>query len=336
MIKKVLRKKKKAADKLPARITNDTVAEYREKVLAGGRKLKYPLQYTRHKLVRNAILISLAGLVTLSVAVWVQLYVIKDTSDLAYRITRVIPLPVARIDGEFVPYSDYLLYHRSTENFLESQDGISEDAFDSKRVNFLKNDALNNAVRDAYVRKLAREANISISDDQVAEVITKQRTDRGLSEEAYIAVISDGLSWTIDEARQKLRHSLLRREVAYSVDTNAANIAQEVNSSLLAGSSLEEVANDLGNKVEYNPEVIVPKDNSDGGLSDAAAKLDIGATSGSIKTTTGDGYYFVTRQESREDEVRYSRIKIPLTVFKDNFENIKNSNKTSYYITIEE
>ena len=57
-IKKILPRKKKEAEKLPTRITNDTVAEHREKVLAGGRKLKYPLQYTRRKLVRNTILIS--------------------------------------------------------------------------------------------------------------------------------------------------------------------------------------------------------------------------------------------------------------------------------------
>ena len=56
-IKKVLPGKKKETNNLPTRITNDTVAEHREKVLAGGRKLKYPLQYTKRKLVRNTILI---------------------------------------------------------------------------------------------------------------------------------------------------------------------------------------------------------------------------------------------------------------------------------------
>lgn len=334
MVKKILRRKKQT-EKLPTRITNDTVAEYREKVLAGGRKLKYPLQYTKHKLVRNTILISLAGLVALVAMVWVQLYVIKDTSDLAYRVVRAIPLPIAKVDGEFVPYRDYLLYHRTTIAFLDSQDGASDGTVAANdRVQFYKQQALERAVQDAYVRKLARDANIEVSEDQVSELIDKYRSDRGLSEEAHLAVISDGLWWTMDEVRQSVRNSLLRREVAYRVDTEASKAAQEVNTALLAGSSLEDVAKKFGSLVEYQPDVIVPKDNSDGGLSDAAAKLKVGATSGSIKTSGGDGYYFVTRQEGSDEELRYAFIKVPLTVLQEDFSNIKDSNKTRYYISI--
>ena len=39
------RKDKKQPKELPKRITNDTVAQHREKVLAAGRKHKYPIQY---------------------------------------------------------------------------------------------------------------------------------------------------------------------------------------------------------------------------------------------------------------------------------------------------
>ena len=93
MIKK-LRKAKKSDDKkqpdkkLSSRITNDTVAQHREKVLAGGRKHKYPVQYTKYKLVWNTIIISSIGLVALLVLVYLQLYVWKDTSELTYRLPR--------------------------------------------------------------------------------------------------------------------------------------------------------------------------------------------------------------------------------------------------------
>ena len=43
MLKKTTKGKKKDKRSLPSRITNDTVAEHREKVLAGGRKHKYPI-----------------------------------------------------------------------------------------------------------------------------------------------------------------------------------------------------------------------------------------------------------------------------------------------------
>ena len=82
-MKKIFKKKPKQKKELPTRITNDTVAEHREHVLAGGRKLKYPVQYTRSALVRNTIIISAVALVALVAGVWAQLYVFKDTGDIA-------------------------------------------------------------------------------------------------------------------------------------------------------------------------------------------------------------------------------------------------------------
>ena len=127
MIKKALKRKSEKSKKVPTRITNDTVAEHREKILAGGRKHKYPIQYTRHRLVWNAIFIGLGTAILMTVFVWVQLYIWRDTGDVAYRITRTIPLPVASIEGATVRYSDYLRYYRSTLASLESVNRLGGD-----------------------------------------------------------------------------------------------------------------------------------------------------------------------------------------------------------------
>lgn len=71
MIKK-LAKRKRTKKELPVRITNDTVAEHRERVLAGGRRHKYPVQYTKHRLVWNTIIISTFGLILAGVLVYQQ------------------------------------------------------------------------------------------------------------------------------------------------------------------------------------------------------------------------------------------------------------------------
>ena len=331
MIKRVLRKR--SAKQLPTRITNDTVAEHRERILAGGRKLKYPIQYTRHALVRNAILISLGALAALVLLVWLQLYVWKDTSDLAYRITRVVPLPVASIDGQAVRYSNYLLYHRTTINVLEGQGGAENTATD--RMKFQQQQALERALEDAYARKLAEERNISITDQQVDQLIEQRRTESGLTESAYTAVVNDHLRWTMDELRQAMRNTLLRQEVAFSVDDKASKIAQQVGDLSTEGGNLTEIAEKLGAEVEYQQDIVVPKDNSDGGLSAAAAKLDVDQVSGAVKTLAGDGYYFITRHSSDDESVRYSYIRVPLTVFKENFAKLKDSDATKLYIDIE-
>ena len=57
------RKDKKQPKELPKRITNDTVAQHREKVLAAGRKHKYPIQYTKRRLVWITMLVSVVILI---------------------------------------------------------------------------------------------------------------------------------------------------------------------------------------------------------------------------------------------------------------------------------
>lgn len=333
MIKKMISRKKKPTEKLPTRITNDTVAQHREKVLAGGRKLKYPLQYTRSRLVRNTIIISISVLVALMVLVWAQLYVWKDTSDLAHRITRAIPLPIATIDGEYVRYSDYLLYHRSTIAVLKSQGRPDVDTA-SDRMRFQKQQALDRALEDAYAAKIGRERNITITDQQVNDSIAQQKGS-SLSDGAYESAVMEHLGWTMDEMRQAMKNSLLRQEVALTVDANAAEIAQLVGAQVSKGVSIADIAKELGNKVEYAADVVVPKDNSDGGLSIAAAKLEVGKTSGSVKVLDGDGYYFITRQASGADTIGYSYIKVPLTEFKKQFNALKNSDKTKLFIKLD-
>jgi hypothetical protein len=85
---------------LPTRITSETIEQHREHILAGGRKFKYPIQYARHKLVINAILISVAAVIIALVVGWWQLYPQQNTSEFMYHVTKVIPVPVAYVDGQ--------------------------------------------------------------------------------------------------------------------------------------------------------------------------------------------------------------------------------------------
>lgn len=333
-IKKILPRKKKEAEKLPTRITNDTVAEHREKVLAGGRKLKYPLQYTRRKLVRNTILISFGALVLFVTLVWVQLYVWKGTSEWSYRITRIAPVPVAQIDGEYVRYSDYLLYYRSTVAVLESQ-GRSGNDLSRDRLKFQQEQAMDLALEDAYARKIAREHDVAVVDNEkVNERIEQQRKESGLTDSSYSTAINDHLRWTMDELRIAMRNTILRQDVAFAIDGPALELSEMIGKRVAGGDSLQALAQEFGSSVQYQEDIIVPKGNSDGGLSVAAESLEIGQVSASIKALAGDGYYFVTRQPSDEGEIGYSYLRVPLTVFKKDFMATKDSDKTKLFITI--
>jgi len=124
-MKRILRKIRKQPEVPPSsRITSETVAHHRERILAGGRRFKYPVQYARHKLVFNAILISLSALIVVLFVGWWQLYKAQNTSEFMYRITKVVPMPIASIDGQSVLYSDYLLKYRSSVHYLEQKEQV--------------------------------------------------------------------------------------------------------------------------------------------------------------------------------------------------------------------
>lgn len=344
-MKKLLRSKRSKKDQQPSgRITNETVAEHRERILAGGRRFKYPVQYARHRLVFNTILISFVALIIIVGVVWWQLYSVQNSSTFFYRITRVLPLPVASVDGENVAYSDYLMGYRSQAHYLEKKEGINLQAPDSKgQVDFIKRKALNDAVADAYAAKLAKENNIKVTDKQVDDAIAYQRKSRDgvASQETYDAIVKDHFDWTPHEAREVTTRKLLRQEVSYAIDTKATDQRDAVIEALKTESDFDKVAQAVGgegaSKVLSGVTPLVPRTNQDGGLAAKAATLEKGQVSDAFKSSSGDGYYIVRLLDKDNDgRISYGYIKIPLTVFADKLSAIRSDDKVKEFIDVAE
>lgn len=340
-MKKLLRRKKQT-DQQPARITNETVAEHRERILAGGRRFKYPVQYARHRLVINTIVISFIALILLVGVVWWQLYLAQNSSTFFYRITRAVPLPVASVDGQSVLYSDYLVGYRSHAHYLEFKEGVNLNSKENKtRVDYIKREALNDAVADAYAAKLAHQYNVAITEEQVDAAITRQRHSRDgvASVETYNAIILDHFDWTPEEARGVTARKLLRQEVSYKVDDKAGKQRDKLVELLKTQPDFDKIATELGGtgtaKVTTGITQLVPRNNQDGGLAAVAADLKKGELSQVFKSTNGDGYYIVRLIESdAKGQVSYAFIKIPLTVFKERLEKIHAEGKVDEYVEV--
>lgn len=335
--------KKRGAEKntAPSRITNETVAEHRERILAGGRRFKYPVQYARHRLVFNTIIVTVVALLLITGLGWWQLYVVQNSSAFFYRATRVLPLPVASVDGQSVRYSDYLMYYNSSVHYLQQSEQVNIQSEDGRRqVDYIKRKSMDNVISDAYAEKLAKELNISIDSARVDKVIEDDRnTVNGLiSQETYDASALNVLGWTPDEYRQDARSKLIRQDVSYAIDTVAKQKQEKAATLLKQSTDLDKVAAALGGqgaaKVIVGMSGLVPKSNRDGGLSTTAASLDKGAISGVVKTTTGDGYYFVKLLEKNDTQVSYAYLKIPLTAFSEQLAALKKEGKVKEYISI--
>ncbi len=344
-MKKLVSKLRKKQPQEPAgRITTDTLAEHREQVLAGGRKFKYPVQYQRHKLVVNAIIIGVVALILLIVLGWYMLYVAKNTSEFMYRVTKVIPAPVAVVDGEQVHYHDYLMKYRSAAHYLVEKEQIDANSADGKsQLEYVKTQAMDDAIADAYAGKLARELDVNVTDAELETYLKQQRQSGGeeVSEVTYNAVIRDYYGWSPQEYREAMKNKLLRQKVAYAVDAHAEDVAKGIEDKVKAGNTdLKAIAAELNeanlDTVVYGPAEWVPKSNQDGGLAAAAAKLSKGQVSTKIKPTTGDGYYYVKLVDSNDNDVQYEYIYVPLKEFDTRLEKIEADNKLTRLIKLED
>jgi hypothetical protein len=345
-MKKLLNKiRRKPQVEESSRITTETIAEHRERVLAGGRRFKYPLQYSRHRLVFNAIIIGVAALLLLFIIGWWQLYPAQNTSDFMYRVTRVLPVNVASVDGYPVRYSDYLMKYRSSIHYLVGKEQLNLNTEDGKRQSdFVKQREMENSVADAYAAKLAKELNLSVSDAELEAFLKLQRSspDGEISQVTYDAVVLDYYGWSADEYRHAMSQKLLRQKVAYAVDTKADKTVAAITSAVSSGNTdLKAIAESVNNgntgaQVAFANQGWVSKKNQDGGLAEAAGKLQKGQVSAAIKATNGDGYYFVKVLDINDTQVNYDYVHIPLSVFAEQLEKIKADGKVTEYIDIPE
>ena len=97
----------------------EKIKKRREEVLKSGRKFKYPLQYSKHRLVIVTIIVAVVALIGSFVTGYLMLYKVQSTGDVIYRLTKILPVAVAKVDGENVRYSDYLMIYKSSIRPIE-------------------------------------------------------------------------------------------------------------------------------------------------------------------------------------------------------------------------
>src|SRR4051794_26633324 len=89
-------------------ITNETIAEHREEVLKGARKYIYPLQHSKHRIV--TVTLSIVGIAFVAFFIYcvAALYNLYQYNTFVYRVTQVVPFPIAKAQGNYVAYENYL------------------------------------------------------------------------------------------------------------------------------------------------------------------------------------------------------------------------------------
>ena len=342
-ISKLLRKDKTQVQS-PSRITNDTVAEHREKILAGGRRYKYPIQYAKHKLVLNAVLIVIAAVVVLIALLWWQLYLAHNTSTYMYRITQVLPLPVARIDGSMVRYSDYLLYERPSAYYLENfgDQKLSSEAGASE-LRYIKRAALDRAITTTYAKKIVKDKQITISDEEVQTALDSLRSASNgtLSEEAVSASAERSFGVSKADILMHYRNSITVSKASFAIDDNAKAIKAKVEAALTQSQDLAKMAEQINasqkDSVIHGASGLVSTSSITSGIRAAdIAHLALNKVAAPVQSITDDGYFFIKLIEKNDTQVSYEFIQVPLKTLKNNIEQLRNAGKVDEYIKLQD
>lgn len=345
-MKKALHKILHRSSKPPetgGRITNETVAEHRERVLAGGRKFKYPLQYTKRRVLLISVAIVALALIGFVIFLGWQLYGAQSTDRFTYRVTQVVPVPVARVDGEWVRYSDYLSDVRSAIHYLATKEAVVFNSNDGKRqLEFQKRLALNRAIQNAYVAKIAREQNITVNSSEVDAFVGQQIGSNrlGVSESVYRQIIADYYDWSFEEYKKSVSQQLLRKKVSAHSDTTSKQAAENLRQQIAKGADFSDTAKkyseDVITKARGGDVGLVSKDSEDpSGLIAVANQLKIDAISDVVAGV--DGFYIIKLLEKRDNgDVRFAKIFISYKYLNEKMAELRSANLIDEYIRVEE
>lgn len=227
------------------RITTDTVAEQREAILGSARKYIYPLQHSKHRILYISIAVLVIALITFFAYCTLTLYRLNGSSTFLYRVSQVIPFPVAKAGANYVSYEDYLFELRHYTHYYENQQKLD---FSSKEGNeqlvAFRKQALDKVVNDAFIKQLAGKYRINVTEAEIDEQIAVVRNQNrlGSDDQVFEDVLNDYWGWSVNDFRRSLRSQILTQKVVATLDTTTNDKAKEALAQLNAGEDFEKIA----------------------------------------------------------------------------------------------
>ncbi len=328
-----------AADNAP-RITNETVAEHREKVIGSARKYIYPLQHSKHKIVLISTSLFITAVVVFFSYSVVALYRLQSSSTFLYRVTQVLPFPVAKAGKHFVAYENYLFELRHYMHYYQSQQKLDFKSESGKQqLSDFKKRALGEVVDAAYVKELADKQHISVSDKEVNDEIAIVRTQNRLggSDKVFEDVLKDYWGWSVDDFKRELKQQLLAQKVVSNLDTatndRAAAALNEIKSGVDFAAVAKKYSDDPTTKDTGGDLGQVDRTNRDLSAEtvEALFKLQPGQYSGIINL--GYTLEIVKNLEAQGDKIHAAHIMLKYQDINTYLNDLKDKQKAKLFVT---
>lgn len=331
-----------AISSLP-KITNETVAEHREEVLSSARKYIYPLEHSKHRIVKVSIALLIAAVVGLFTYTLVELYKIQTTSSFMYRVTQVVPFPVAKAGDRFVSYENYLFELRRYIHYYQTQQRVDFGSKSGKdQLAAYKPIAMQEVVNAAYVKVLAEQHKVSVNNREVDDALDSLRAQNklGTSNQELSDVAREFFGWSVDDLKRELRQELLAQKVAATLDTEAQKRADAALQKLKNGADFaataKEVSEDDATKANggtySNNAITLASTDVPPQVVQALMKLKPGETSNVIQT--GDSLEIVKLVSNTNGKMQAAHISFKLKQIGDFIAPLKKDKPTTYYISV--
>ena len=339
LTKKIKSKLPGAAAREARKTEKEKLEERREEVLARGKKFKYPMQFAKHTVILATVIIAILAIAGAGTLGWAMLYKMQDTGDVIYRLTKILQVPVAKIDGERVKYSDYLMIYRTSMIPVVEQNTTSSTEDIEGMQNYYKRQALTEAENYTYAEKVAREQGITVTDAEIDEMFNQHLKAGGTerSKESFLKVLQDNFGMSEREYRRMLYFSILTAKVDEKLDDSARTTAEKVSKMLAEnGGDLEAVADELPDLAFEETGGLISTMNVDGGRAVKAYGLEIGQVSGRLLSNNGDGYYFVKTIDKGDQTVSYQSLKIAFGELDRRLEDLRKEGMVEEFIELSE
>lgn len=322
------------------RITNETVAEHREEVLSSARKYIYPLQHSAHRVVFISTILASVGVITFFTYSLLALYRFNSSSTFIYRVSQVIPFPIAKAGSSYVDYENYLFELRHYIHYYQTQQKVdfSSDAGKQQLAAFRQR-ALDEVINYAYIKQLASKNQISVSGQEVNDEVALIQSQNRLSdnEKVFENVLNEFWGWSLDDFKRELKQQLLSQKVVNALDTTTHSQASAVLAKVQAGGDFASLAK------QYSQDQVTAQNGGSYGFSISRTNRDVpiqvvnalfslkqGQTSGIINT--GTSLEILKADEVNGDQIKASHIAFNFQNISVYIQPIREKQKPSQYI----
>ncbi len=320
------------------RVTNNTVSKHREEMLSRARKFKYPFHRSKHRVALISVFIVVTAIMLLGIFTSVRLYVRQNSDEFTYRVTQILPFPVARVNGSYTSYENYLFQLRHNVFWLEQYGTTDLKSPDGQRqIDYLKRSALDKAMAYTIAKKLAKAENITVTDEEIDVVVQRLTASGG----DLKSILRDQLNLTEQEYRRLTSEEILKAKVAKALDKEAPAKAEDVLKQIKAGKSFADLAKansddaetkQLGGEfgVVERGKVNLPKE-----VSDKIFELKKDQVSEVIPATHD---YFIVKVLDRvdKDRAKVAIIRISVKDMDEYLQEYRKDNKVKEYVELKE